>query len=156
MFQVFRLNFLLTSLICYLPDSIKPEPKLAPPNRGGGTHKGTPSRHVGLPHTMSQNVQSGFWGKNWTSEGLKTFFLFFFWSSPDVWGKLDVGRRGDLFYFLVFTRCLGENWTSGPRKMISWGGTHCLSAFPNGTTSKLAGLFSTLSLYNAERQARKL
>ena len=46
-------------------------------------------------------------------------------------GKLDVGRREDLF--LVLTRCLGENWTSegvktfflrnkrGPRNMISEG-----------------------------------
>ena len=46
-------------------------------------------------------------------------------------GKLDVGRREDLFYlfFLVFTRCLGKNWTSEGVKTFFRGGggaKHCL------------------------------
>ena len=34
--------------------------------------------------------------------------------------------------FFVFTRCLGENWTSGPRKMISGEATHCLVSALDG------------------------
>ena len=46
-------------------------------------------------------------GENWTSEGVKTFF---FWSSPDVTGKLDVGRCEDVFFWssLDFGRKIGH------------------------------------------------
>ena len=71
---------------------------------------GPPSRNVGPPYHVA-NVQSGFWGEHWTSEGVKTFFL-------------------------VFTRCLGENWTSGPRKIISGGG-HALSSFGPASDGQL-------------------
>ena len=36
------------------------------------------------------------------------------------------------FFFLVFARCLGKNWTSGPRMMISWEATHCLVSALDG------------------------
>ena len=74
------------------------------------------------PHTMSQH---GFWGEHWTSEGVKTFFSFFFglhlmfgenWSwegvktfffglHPMFGGKLNVGALEDDFGG-VGTHCL--------------------------------------------------
>ena len=52
----------------------------------------------------------------------------FFGLHPMFGGKLNAGRREDLFW--VFTQCLGDNWTSGPRKMISGG--HALPSFGPG------------------------
>ena len=37
-----------------------------------------------------------------------------------------------IFFFLVFTRCLVENWTLGPRKMISGEATHCVVSTLDG------------------------
>ena len=45
---------------------------------------------------------------------------------------LEKTSEGVTFFFLVFTRCLGENWTSGPRKMISGEATHCLVSALDG------------------------
>ena len=79
-----------------------------------------------MPHTMSQTCSQDFgggWG-NWTSEGVKTFYF----GLRAMFGeKLDVGRREDPFYlfvffFLVFTRCLGKNWTLEGVKTFSSGG----------------------------------
>ena len=79
--------------------------------------KGRPRRAMWGPHTMSQNVQSGFWGEHWTSEGVKPFF-FFFGFYPMFGGKLDVGRREDLFL----------RGKRGPRKMFLGRG-HALPSF---------------------------
>ena len=66
-------------------------------------------------------------------------------------------------YFCIFILLSRENDQCAIRARLEvashlsphqdWGIS--LSAFPNGTTSKLAGLFSTLP-FSAERQARKL
>ena len=71
---------LLQHLFVYRPRAEASTP--APTNRGAA-RKGEARRAMWGPHTMLQNVQSGFFWENCTSEGMKTF--------------LDVGTPEDDF-----------------------------------------------------------
>ena len=45
---------------------------------------------------------------------------------------LEKTSDGVKTFFLVFTRCLAENWTLGPRKEDDFGGGHALRSFGPG------------------------
>ena len=53
---------------------------------------------------------------------------FFFWSSPDVWGKLDVGRREDLF-FVLHPMFGGKLDVGVPEHDFGVGGSYALPSF---------------------------